>query len=93
MITIGDTTSPSISLDLPLWVYGGTLSIGQTRYEEFIPAGGQFEGDTDLAFNLSTAHGSDDGGTLRVEGRGLRIELCGEPSEPEDYTECNRRAF
>ena len=93
MITIGDTTPPSISLDLPIWVYGGTLAVGETCHEDFIPAGGQFEGDTDLALRLSTNEGSDDGGTLRVKGSGVKIELCGEPSEPIDYTECNRRAI
>ncbi len=91
MITIGDTAPPSISVDLPIWVLGGTLAIGQTCHDGFIPAGGQFEGDTDLAFHLSTADGSD-GGTLRVKGSRVRIELCGKPSESEDYTECNRRA-
>ena len=91
MITIGDTTPPPISLDLPIWVYGGTLAIGQTCHEQFIPAGGQFEGDTDLTLRLSTSEGSNDGGTLMVKGNRVRIELCGEPSEPEDYTACNRR--
>jgi hypothetical protein len=91
MITIGDTDPPSISVDLPIWVLGGTLAIGQTCHDGFIPAGGQFEGDTDLAFHLSTVDGSD-GGTLSVKGSRVRIEVCGEPSEPEGYTECNRRA-
>ena len=91
MITIGGTNPPSISVDLPIWVLGGTLAIGQTRHEDFIPARGQFEGDADLVFHLSTADGSD-GGTLRVKGSRVRIEVGGEPSEPEDYTECNRRA-
>lgn len=90
MITIGDTTPPSISVDLPIWVLGGTLASGQTCHEDFIPAVGQFEGDTDLAFHLSKSDGSD-GGTLRVKGSGVRIELCGESSGSEDYTECNRR--
>lgn len=90
-ITIGDTNPPSTSGDLPIWVLGGTLAIGQTRHEEFIPAVGQFESDTELTLHLSTADGSD-GGTLVVKGSRVQIELCGEPSEPEEYTECNRRA-
>ena len=91
-ITVGATTPPPIPVNLPIWVLGGTLAIGQTCHEEFIPAGGQFDCDTDLAFHLSTADGSD-GGALRVKGSRVKIELCGEPSEPEDYTECNRRAI
>jgi hypothetical protein len=90
-ITVGATTPPSIPVDLPIWVLGGTLAIGQTHHEDFIPARGQFDGDADLEFHLSTVDGSD-GGTLSVKGNGLRIELCGEPSKPEDYTECDRRS-
>jgi hypothetical protein len=91
MITIGGTNPPSISVDLPIWVLGGTLATGQTCHDGFIPAGGQFDCDTEVAFHLSTVDGSD-GGTLSVKGNGLRIELCGEPSKPEDYTECDRRS-
>lgn len=90
IITIGGTSQPSISLDLPIWVLGGTLAIGQTCHEGFIPAGGEYEGEAELTFDLSTVDGSD-GGTLHVKGRGVRIELYGEPSASVDYTECNRR--
>ena len=86
MITIGGSTLPSIPLGLPIWVLGGTLAIGQTCHEEFIPACGQFDCNTHLAFRLSTADGSD-GGILSVKGSRVQIELCGERSEPEDYTE------
>lgn len=66
----------------PIWALGGSLRIGLTSYEDFFPSGGQHEGDVELVINLSTDDGGD-GGTLKVIGTGVKIELCGESSEPE----------
>ncbi|MEZ5384584.1 MAG: hypothetical protein R3F13_03620 [Prosthecobacter sp.] len=79
-IVIGDSMPLSIVIESPIWVYDGSLRIGATSHEGFIPASGHHDQDAELVIVLSTANGSADGGTLRVNGRGVKIELCGEPS-------------
>ncbi len=78
-------TEPVSFAGLPLWIYGGTLRIGQTLHASFIPADGDFQEAAELVLTLSTEDGVADGGTLAVRGNGVRIELFGERSESVEF--------
>ncbi|GEP41231.1 hypothetical protein BGE01nite_05220 [Brevifollis gellanilyticus] len=90
-ITIIDAAQISQEVCLPIWIYHGTLRVGETLYEGFIPAGGHLLAETELVLTLSTEDGRD-GGTFTVKGNGVRIELLGERSEVEEFNETPRRS-
>jgi hypothetical protein len=77
-------------VDLPIWVRGGTLRIGTTLHEGFIPTEGHFEEVTEFVIQLSTENGND-GGSIEVKGNGVKIELCGERSKAQEFSGPPRR--
>lgn len=91
-ITIGGTAPLIPAANPPIWVLSGNLCIGETRYEEFIPAGGQFQEEVEFLMELSAVDGSD-GGKLEIKGRGVKIELLGDPSDALAFNECPRRSI
>jgi hypothetical protein len=89
-ITIENANPVSLDVVGPFWVLGGTLRIGPTLYEGFIPAEGQFEESTEFVIQLSTEEG-DDGGSLNLKGDGVKIELRGERLRVEEFNGPPRR--
>lgn len=83
-VTVDRISSTPPLTEVPIWALGGTLSLGTTRYDQFIPADGKYVGDVELSVQLSRDDGSD-GGELRLRGGGVSIELIGEPSEPSVF--------
>ncbi len=91
-IKIEGTDSVAYSGPFPVWVFHGSLRIGQTIYEGFIPAEGHFEELTEFTITVSNDDDEDVRETFTVNWNGVRIELIGEPSDVEEFNECPRRS-
>ncbi len=84
VIKIRSVTSIPNHVEYPIWILRGSLRIGETIYEEFVPALGVFEGESEFRLELSNIDDSFRESMI-VKGGGITIELEGERSSVEEF--------
>jgi len=78
-LTFAETWAVPSLAGLPAWVSEGFLWIGDTIYENLIPANGSFEGAVEFSILLATAQ------TLTIRARSVTVQLHGTASYIEDF--------
>ena len=78
-ITFDDASATAWTADQPVWVFNGTLRIGDTIHDNLIPLSETFEGLIELSLTLTT------GERLSIRGRRVTVQLLGESTYLEEF--------